>query len=227
MSLRRIATLSCGTALMASALALSGLSGCKASASFQAGSEDPETPKKEPPPPPPPPAPKKEEPKPEPAPTAEPKKEEPKPEPEKKEEGVTTKGNTIKLPGNIVFDTGAATLKKDVGNEEILDQLKKYLDENKKVTLLRIEGHTDNVGKPPDNLKLSGERALTIKKYLVSHGIDEKRIVAVGFGESKPIGDNNTEEGRAQNRRTEFKIAEVNGKAYMGLDTKGGGTEFK
>lgn len=222
MSLHRLATLTCGLALLASATTLPG---CKASASFQAGSEDPETPKKDPPPPPPPPAPKevKEE---------EPKKEEPKeekaePKEEKKDSEIVTQGNTIKLPGNIVFDTGAATLKANSGNEEILDQLKAYLDENTKVTLMRVEGHTDNVGKPKDNLKLSGERALTIKKYLVGKGIDEKRIVAVGFGESKPVGDNATEEGRAQNRRTEFKIAEVNGKPYLGMDPKAGGTEFK
>jgi OOP family OmpA-OmpF porin len=222
MSFRRIATLTCGLAFLASAATLSG---CKASASFQAGSEDPKTPKEEPPPPPPPPAPKEvkaEEPK-------EEKKEEKAEEPkeEKKESEITTKGNTIKLPGNIVFDTGAATLKANSGNEEILDQLKSYLDENAKVTLMRVEGHTDNVGKPPDNLKLSGERALTIKKYLVGKGIAEKRIVAVGFGESKPVGDNATEEGRSQNRRTEFKIAEVNGKPYLGMDPKAGGTEFK
>lgn len=227
MSLRRIATLSGGLSLtLAATVALSAFSGCKASASFQAGSEDPETPKKEPPPPPPPPAPKE-------APKAEEKKEEPapaaeEPKEEKKDEtGITTKGNTIKLPGNIVFETGKATLQANAGNEEILDQLKAYLDKNEKVTLMRVEGHTDNVGKPPDNLKLSGERALTIKKYLVGKGIAEKRIVAVGFGESKPVADNATEEGKAQNRRTEFKIAEVNGKPYLGMDPKAGGTEFK
>jgi OOP family OmpA-OmpF porin len=226
MSLRRIATLTGGLAIcLATAIAMSG---CKASASFQAGSDDPKTPKEEPPPPPPPPAPKHakkhKEPKAE-------KKEEPKEqakaEEKKDDSGITTKGNTIKLPGNIVFETGKSTLQANSGNEEILDQLKTYLEENKKVTLMRVEGHTDNVGKPADNLKLSGERALTIKKYLVDKGIDEKRIIAVGFGEAKPVADNATDEGRAQNRRTEFKIAEVNGKPYLGLDPKAGGTEFK
>jgi OOP family OmpA-OmpF porin len=227
MSLRRVATLTAGLSLtLAAAIALSG---CKASASFQAGSEDPETPKEEPPPPPPPPKKakkdKKEEPKAEEA--SEEPKEEVKAEEKKDDSAITTKGNTIKLPGNIVFETGKGSLKADAGNEEILDQLKAYLDKNEKVTLMRVEGHTDNVGKPPDNLKLSGERALTIKKYLVGKGIAEKRIIAVGFGESKPVADNATDEGKAQNRRTEFKIAEVNGKPYLGMDPKAGGTEFK
>lgn len=225
MSLRKITALSCGIALCFSVLG-----GCKASASFSAGGDDGKTPNEAPPPPPPPPAPKKpkkeaaEEPK-KTEPVAE-EKETPKEE-EKKASAVTTKGNTITLPGNIVFDTGAATLKSGAGNEEILEQLRAYLEENPKVTLMRIEGHTDNVGKPPDNLKLSGERALTIKKYLVDKKIDAKRIIAIGFGESKPVADNATDEGKAQNRRTEFKIAEVNGKPYLGMDAKAGGTEFK
>lgn len=223
MSLRRLTALTCGLAFT-----LAAMTGCKASASFQAGGDDPKTPEEAPPPPPPPPKkpskeekPKAEEPKEEE--TTEPAAEEPKEE----EGGVTSKGNTIRLPGNIVFDTGAASLKQSAGNEEILDQLKTYLDKNEKVTLMRVEGHTDNVGKPKDNLELSGQRALTIKKYLVDKGIDEKRIIAVGFGEAKPLGDNSTDEGRAQNRRTEFKIAAVNGKPYLGMNPKAGGTEFK
>ncbi|MEN9581729.1 MAG: hypothetical protein RJA70_4738, partial [Pseudomonadota bacterium] len=83
------------------------------------------------------------------------------------------------------------------------------------------------VGTEEDNLKLSGERALTIKKALVDRGIKAERIIAVGFGKKKPIAANTTEEGRAQNRRTEFKIAAINDRNYMGLSPKGGGTEFK
>ena len=156
---------------------------------------------------------------------------EPKPEPKKeqppKKSTATVKGDSIHIPGNIVFDFDKATLKAGAGSEEVLVQLKAYMDENSKMTKVRVEGHTDNQGTPEHNLKLSGDRALTIKKWLVDHGAKEDQVIAVGFGEKKPIAPNANEEGRAQNRRTEFKIAEVNGKPYLGMDATGGGTVFK
>jgi OOP family OmpA-OmpF porin len=100
------------------------------------------------------------------------------------------------------------------------------LDENPKVTKLRIEGHTDNVGDAQTNVELSGQRALTVKRWLVDKGIPKERLIAVGFGMSRPIADNASEEGRAQNRRTEFKIAELHGKRYMNRDPTGGGKVF-
>jgi outer membrane protein OmpA-like peptidoglycan-associated protein len=196
--------------------------------SAKAGEEEPkEAPP--PPPPPPPPAPTAEAPKPEPPPAAEPAK-----PPEVKPAGkVEQKGGSISLPGNIVFDTGKATLKPGSGSEVVLDQLKQFLVENdKKIAKIRIEGHTDNEGKRESNLELSGQRALTIKTWLVKNGIAAERLVAAGFGPDKPIAPNDKDEGRAQNRRTEFKIAETfdkKGKArpYLGLPVLGGGTEFK
>lgn len=143
-----------------------------------------------------------------------------------KKSNATVKGDTISIPGNIVFDTKKATLKEGAGSEVVLEQLKQFLIENPQVTKLRVEGHTDNVGQPADNVKLSGERSLTIKKWLVDHGIAKDRVIAVGFGEGKPIADNATEEGKAQNRRTEFKIAELNGKKYLGLDPTAGQKVF-
>jgi OOP family OmpA-OmpF porin len=171
-----------------------------------------------PPPPPPPPPPGTATP----APTTEPA---PAPAPTGQSTAVV-KGDSVSIPGNIVFDTGKATLKQGAGSEVVLDQLKLFLDQNKQVTKLRIEGHTDNVGNDADNLTLSGQRALTIKKYLVDKGVARERLIAAGFGEQKPIADNSTEEGKAQNRRTEFKIAELNGKAYLGQDPSGGGKVF-
>jgi OOP family OmpA-OmpF porin len=138
---------------------------------------------------------------------------------------VKLRGDTLQMPGNLVFASGSATLEAGAANEEILAQLKNFLEANQAITLLRIEGHTDNVGKPEDNLQLSGQRALSIKKWLVDHGVPSLRLVAVGFGASRPIADNGTEEGRAQNRRTQFKVAERNGKRYR--DPLAGGTEFK
>ena len=181
-----------------------------------------------PPPPPPPPPAATAEPAPEPAP-AEPAT----PPTLGKKSKAEVKGASVRIPGNIVFDTGKATLKQGAGSEAVLEELKLYLEENKdKVAKLRIEGHTDNVGKPEDNIELSGQRALTIKKWLIDNGIAAERLLAVGFGEAKPIAPNTTDDGRGQNRRTEFKIAEVYGKdkkptAYLGMDVTGGGKEFK
>ncbi len=134
---------------------------------------------------------------------------------------VTVKGDSVNIPGNIVFDSGKATLKEGAGSEVVLEQLKQFLDTNPQVTLLRVEGHTDNVGQDAANLSLSGERALTIKKWLVDKGIKKERLIAVGFGETRPVADNGTDAGRAQNRRTEFKIAELKGKKYLGMDPAG------
>jgi len=148
--------------------------------------------------------------------------------------GVEQKGGSIQLPGKIVFDTGKSTLSSDPNNDAVLTQLKNFLVENdKKLAVLRIEGYTDNQGDPNSNLELSGQRALTIKKWLIDHGIDQGRLIAVGFGQDKPIAPNTTDDGRSQNRRTEFKVAEIydkKGKAQIylgGKDPLGGGKEFK
>jgi len=71
---------------------------------------------------------------------------------------------------------------------------------------IQIEGHTDNVGKAADNLKLSENRAKAVVSYLVSKNISITRLTSKGFGATKPIADNKTEEGKAQNRRTELKV---------------------
>ena len=71
---------------------------------------------------------------------------------------------------------------------------------------VRITGHTDNVGTERDNQRLSEGRANAVRNELIKRGIASERIEAEGKGESEPIADNTTEEGRAQNRRTEFTI---------------------
>jgi len=127
-----------------------------------------------------------------------------------------------------VFDSGLATFRKEDEKEtlEVLRQLKLFLDENPQVSKLRVEGHTDDVGNDADNEKLSGERALAIKKWLVDREIAKDRVIAVGFGEKKPIADNKTDAGKAQNRRTEFRIAEIRGKPYLGRPVDGGAKVF-
>ncbi|NOQ89039.1 MAG: OmpA family protein [Gammaproteobacteria bacterium] len=69
-----------------------------------------------------------------------------------------------------------------------------------------VQAHTDYKGSGEANLKLSEQRAQSVKNYLVSQGVFEKRLIAKGYGESQPIADNETEEGRAKNRRVELKV---------------------
>jgi len=133
----------------------------------------------------------------------------------------------VQIPGQIEFDTGKSTFKAGGGSDAVVDSLKLFLDQNPKVTKLRIEGHTDNVGTPDSNVTLSGQRALTVKNAAIAKGVKKERLLAVGFGQNKPVGDNTTEEGRSKNRRTEFRIAELGGKKYLGLDPTGGGKVFE
>jgi OmpA-OmpF porin, OOP family len=201
-------------AILGATLVVPSIIGCTVHAAGDAQTGGAESP----PPPPPPPAP---DPAPAPAETAAPTTEAPKVSTAKVE------GDSVRIPGNIVFDHDKATLKEGAGSEVVLEQLKKFLDENPQVTKLRIEGHTDNTGGKDHNIKLSGGRALTIKQWLISKGEKPERLLAVGFGPDKPIADNKTEDGKAQNRRTEFKIAELNGKKYLGMDPSGGGKVFE
>jgi outer membrane protein OmpA-like peptidoglycan-associated protein len=71
---------------------------------------------------------------------------------------------------------------------------------------IRIEGHTDNVGRSEDNMALSNDRAFTVMDYLQTKGIAGPRLTFKGYGQTKPLASNDTPEGRAQNRRTEFVI---------------------
>ena len=104
---------------------------------------------------------------------------------------------------NVFFDTKSSELKNTSIVE--LDQLVLLLKENPSLKI-RIEGHTDNVGKPEDNLVLSRKRAASVVQYLQKNGIDISRLTSSGFGETQPVAENNTEEGRAKNRRTEMKV---------------------
>jgi OOP family OmpA-OmpF porin len=73
---------------------------------------------------------------------------------------------------------------------------------------LRVAGHTDSSGDNALNMDLSSKRALSVMKYLISKGIGSGNLTASGFGETKPIADNSTAEGRSQNRRVELEVRE-------------------
>ena len=104
---------------------------------------------------------------------------------------------------NVFFDTKQTQLKPESITE--LDNVVLLMNENPKLKI-QIGGHTDNVGKPEDNAKLSLGRAVSVVNYLLGKGIKNDRLTFKGFGETKPIADNKTEQGRALNRRTELSV---------------------
>jgi len=104
---------------------------------------------------------------------------------------------------NVHFDTGKPALRPESFKE--LNEIAEYMRWRKEERY-EISGHTDNVGKDDDNLKLSQARANAVKEYLVKKGIKAVRLTAKGYGHSQPVADNSTEEGRQANRRTELKI---------------------
>ncbi len=103
----------------------------------------------------------------------------------------------------IQFATGKSTIK--TASYSTLDAVVKVLKDNPDYKI-DINGHTDNVGKTEANMKLSQERADAVKQYLVKKGVDSGRIITAGFGDTKPVADNTTEKGRAENRRVEFTV---------------------
>ncbi|HVZ96023.1 MAG TPA: OmpA family protein [Chitinophagaceae bacterium] len=108
---------------------------------------------------------------------------------------------------NVFFDTKKTDLKPESVTE--LDNVVKLMNENPSIKI-QITGYTDNVGTAQDNLVLSQGRAVAVVNYLVSKGIKNTRLTFKGMGEANPIADNNTEEGKAMNRRTELSIVSVN-----------------
>jgi outer membrane protein OmpA-like peptidoglycan-associated protein len=104
---------------------------------------------------------------------------------------------------NVFFDTKKTDLKPESITE--LDNVVRLMNENPNIKIL-ISGYTDNVGSPADNLKLSTGRAVSVVNYLLSKGVNNSRLSFKGFGEANPVADNDTEEGRALNRRTELSV---------------------
>lgn len=110
---------------------------------------------------------------------------------------------TIVALNNIFFDFNKATLRQESVTE--LNNLVKLMKDNPKLNI-EIAGHTDNVGPDDVNARLSQERANAVRRYLLDKGIASRRLRAKGYGASQPVATNETEEGRQQNRRTEFEI---------------------
>jgi outer membrane protein OmpA-like peptidoglycan-associated protein len=118
---------------------------------------------------------------------------------------VTRAGDNIqlKMPSSITFDSGMAVIKPEFHRvlDDIGDTLVKY-----ESTVIQVAGHTDSVGSAEYNQQLSINRANSVKDYLVRDGVIPQRLLTTGYGESAPIADNATVEGRQQNRRVEITV---------------------
>jgi OOP family OmpA-OmpF porin len=132
------------------------------------------------------------------------------------------KEGRIQLPGPVLFETGSAKLKPE--SDAVLEIVHNYMKAKPEVTKLRIEGHTDTDNDDASNQKLSEARAMSVAAWLVGKGTECKRLVAVGFGESKlVVNPEKTEDDKAKNRRVVFVNAELNGKPVGGRPQDGGG----
>lgn len=123
-----------------------------------------------------------------------------------KEFSVDEKGCSI-----IEFDFGGVNFEpKSFGltqeSKQLLDEVVVTINASPELQKIEIQAHTDYKGSREANLKLSEQRALSVKNYLVSQGVLEKCLIAKGYGESQPIADNKTKEGRAKNRRVELNV---------------------
>jgi outer membrane protein OmpA-like peptidoglycan-associated protein len=112
----------------------------------------------------------------------------------------------VKILEQVFFDTGLATIRPE--SYAVLDEVANVLLLNPQITKVEVQGHTDNVGTDDTNLRLSQRRAQAVRDYLVGKGVKRSRLDAKGYGNSEPIADNGTDEGRGQNRRVQFEIVE-------------------
>jgi outer membrane protein OmpA-like peptidoglycan-associated protein len=119
---------------------------------------------------------------------------------------VALRANKLEILQKVFFKTNMAVIEKR--SFELLNQVAEVLQSHPDIKLVQVEGHTDTVGTPEKNMRLSQKRADAVRAYLVKRGVDGDRLVAKGFGQEKPVETNETEEGRSANRRVEFNIVQ-------------------
>jgi len=117
---------------------------------------------------------------------------------------VVISKDKFELLDKVYFVTGSARLQ--AKSNKLLDNIARVMTAHPEIVKIKVEGHTDNVGKPEKNLKLSQDRASSVVAYLVKKGVDAARLEAVGHGQDSPVEDNATPKGREANRRVEFNI---------------------
>ena len=116
----------------------------------------------------------------------------------------------IEITEKVQFELNKATILPE--SFGLLDEVSGVIKDHKEIKKVAIEGHASSDGNPQQNLQLSDARAKSVMEYIATKGgIDRTRLTAEGFGDKRPIADNNTEEGRVKNRRVEFNIVEKAG----------------
>lgn len=124
--------------------------------------------------------------------------------PDKGDPQVSYEQGEIVMRDTVRFRTGSAELEPE--SEKTLDQVALVMKANPEIEQLRIEGHTDETGTRELNLRLSQERADTVRKYLIRRGVSPGRLTAEGFGPDKPLAEGDDDASRAKNRRVEFVV---------------------
>jgi OOP family OmpA-OmpF porin len=124
---------------------------------------------------------------------------------------VEVEATRIRVDEKIHFEFDRAEIRPD--SDGLLREIAQVIIDNPQITRIRVEGHTDRQGRASYNQTLSRRRADAVVARLVENGVARERLTPEGFGFSRPIADNETEEGRAQNRRVEFNIVEQTGAA--------------
>jgi OmpA-OmpF porin, OOP family len=126
------------------------------------------------------------------------------------------------LPGEFRFEADD-TLSDDAETNKVLDSVALYMNFKTYISLLRIEGHLDQDRTPSEQQARTEKRALAVVRALAKRGIACDRLIAVGFGDSKPIAANDSPQGKAKNRRVEIRPAAMRKHAIGGLPVDGGG----
>jgi OmpA-OmpF porin, OOP family len=121
---------------------------------------------------------------------------------------VQVTDNKIEITEIVQFETGKAILLPK--SEDLLKEVAEEFKKHPEIVQVEVEGHTDSQGNTNLNVKLSESRAKAVRDFLINQGIEGSRLVPKGYGESKPVADNATEDGRYKNRRVEFKITKRN-----------------
>lgn len=129
--------------------------------------------------------------------------------------------NHLVLDNPVTFKTGSIELTDE--GKTALKLVKDFLTAKDYISLLRVEGHSDNAGNESELQKQTEQRAMAICRWLVTNGIDCKRLIAVGFGSTKPVESNDTPGGKASNRRIVFALAALRGKMIGGMPADGSG----
>jgi len=129
--------------------------------------------------------------------------------------------NELKTGMPIVFKAGNDAL--DPSSDSALYEVYNYLTDKTYITLLRIEAHVANTGNEVKNLTLSIKRSIAIAKWLILHGIEPSRLIAVAFGDTKPLVDKKSSDGESLNTRIHFVNAALRNRPIGGLPVDGGG----